>query len=148
MRFRSDLATKHREKDLVIGANFCDQKNLDFIAETINEALAADKTVGFWHISTMYPLALTRTLRPRVMELLNSGKAQLVYPEDNLDIGKLWLAAPSAFVISRELKDFSWNVDEFDFVSLADQPETWNLDAKEMSRELVRLIEISKMLNR
>jgi hypothetical protein len=94
----------------------------------------------------MYPLALTRTLRPRVMELLNSGKAQLVYPEDNLDIGKLWLAAPSAFVVSRELKDFQWNVEQFDFVSLDNEPETWNLKTREMSRELVRLIEISKIL--
>lgn len=136
MRFRSDLATKHREKDLVIGANFCDQKNVDFIAETINEALAADKTVAFWHIPTMYPLALTRTLRPRVMELLNSGKAQLVYPEDNLDIGKLWLAAPSAYLVSRENREFNWKIEEFDFVNLEDASETWSAEGPKLQQLL------------
>ncbi len=136
MRFRGDLATKHRDKDLVIGANFCDQKNVDFIAEAINEALAADKTVGFWHIPTMYPLALTRTLRPRVMELLNKGKAQLVYPEDNLDIGKLWLASPSAYLVSRAKVVFNWKIAEFDFVNIREEPETWNVEGEKLDQFL------------
>ena len=146
MRFKKDLSVKEREFNLVIGANFCDQKNVDFLNETINEALAADKTVGLWHIPTMYPLALTRSLRPRIMDLLNSGKAQLVYPEDKLEIDSLLLAAPSAFVISRELREFAWQTKQFDYVSLQEEPETWNLDAQEFSNELFRLIQQSKIL--
>lgn len=136
MRFRSDLANKHREKDLVIGANLCDQKNVDYISEVINEALAADKTVAFWNIPTMYPLALTRTLRPRIMELLNSGKAQLVYPEDNLDVGKLWLAAPSAYLVSRANVEFKWNIAEFDFVNIQSEAETWNVSGEKLEQFL------------
>lgn len=136
MRFRSELANNHREKDLVIGANLCDQKNVDFLNETINEALAADKTVAFWHIPTMYPLALTRSLRPRVIELLNSGKAQLVYPEDNLDVGKFWMAAPSAYLVSRANREFNWKIEEFDFVNLEDSAETWNAQGPKLDQLL------------
>ena len=148
MRFKKELAYKHRELDVLIAANLCDQKNVDFISETVNEALAAGKTVGFWHLPTMYPIALTRSLRPRVIELLNSGKAQLVYPQDSLHVSKFWLAAPSAFLVSRELVQFHWEVDQFDFTNLNNASETWNLEEGDFSKELLRVIEESDMLNK
>ena len=147
MRLKKELAYKHREFDVLIAANLCDQKNVDFISETVNETLAAGKSLGFWHLPTMYPLALTRSLRPRVIELLNAGKAQLVYPQDDLHAAKFWLAAPSAFLVSRELVGFNWEVDEFDFTNLKDASETWNLEESGFSRELLRVIEQSNMLN-
>lgn len=123
--FPSSIAYNRRTMGLVIAANFCDQQNVDGVMEIINKALREKKTIAFWQLATMYPLALTRSLRPQIIELLNSNRARMVYSEDKLEINRLLIAAPSAYLISRQNRPSNWQVRLFETVKLEDSTETW-----------------------
>jgi glycosyltransferase involved in cell wall biosynthesis len=129
MRFTGQLATKQREVDLVIGGNFNDKRNVTALLPEIEAALAASKTVAIWQLSAAYPTALTRTLRPAIIELLNSGKLTTCYPADELEVQELRLRAPSAFMGQYRDLGFSWNVKNIRFDTLAEAAdlasETW-----------------------
>ena len=129
MRFTSELATKSRDFDLVIGANFNDKRSVAHVLPEIEAALAAGRQVAIWQLSAVYPTALTRSLRPAIIELLNAGKLTTVYPADQLEVEELRLRAPSAFMGQYRELGFRWNVKHIKFDTLAEaaasKSETW-----------------------
>ena len=129
MRFAGDLATGQRDIDLVVGANFNDRRSVEYALPKIQAALAAGKTVAAWQLSAVYPTALTRSLRPQIIELLNAGKLLTCYPADNLEVDRLELLAPSAFLAQYREQSYNWNVKHIHFDTLADAAaqgaETW-----------------------
>ena len=129
MRFTTDLATKTRDFDLVFGGNFNDKLSVARVLPEIEAALAADKQVAIWQLSAVYPTALTRSLRPAIVDLLNAGKLATVYPGDQLEVQELRLLAPSAFMGQYRELDFRWNVKLIKFDTLAEaaaaKSETW-----------------------
>lgn len=125
MRFSSSLAYDLREFDLVLGANLHDPKQLPSVMKEIKTAHAANKRVGLWHIPTMFPLALPRSIRSDYLQLLDSGKVQLVVPRDKLKLTRLRLVSPSAYLISYQHEKYNWQVKQIEIVPLADSAETW-----------------------
>lgn len=125
MRFSKSQQAQALEFDLVIGANGHDPKNSAKLIELAKQAISEGKRVGFWQISSMYPIENPRTLRGGVIELLNAGQLQSVYASDRLVIKKLLLIAPSSFLNSYYPLGYNWQITERERLSFDDAPESW-----------------------
>ena len=141
MRFTKQLASKERRLDLVIAANFCDPKQEQFLLSQLENALAKDLYVGLHQLNTMFPLALPRSIRGSFLQALHEGKAQLVYPEDNLDVSKLVVLSPSAYLISFKDVQFNWLVRGKQIRSLTENLETWNASGENLESLLHNRLE-------
>jgi glycosyltransferase involved in cell wall biosynthesis len=125
MRIPRSQDSKVREFDLVIGANGHDAKNSKEFVRLATEAIECGKRVGFWQINSMYPLSNPRTLRPEILDLLQSGALESVYSSDNLRISELRLIAPSSFLNSYYPLGYNWQVDNRSLISVSEAVEGW-----------------------
>jgi hypothetical protein len=125
MRFQRSADDSTTELDVVFAANFCDAEAVNAALPEIEQALAAGKSVGLLQLATMYPLALTRSLRPKILDLLNSGKARTVYRSDRLAVAQLRVLSPSAWLSSYSPADYNWLVQRVEYVPLAQGKESW-----------------------
>ena len=141
MRFKKHLASKERRLDLVIAANFCDPKQEKLLVEQIDQSLAKGLAIGLHQLNTMFPLALPRSIRASFLQLLHEGKAQLVYPEDELDVSKLLILSPSAYLISFQDRQFNWMVRGKQIESAEAQLETWNAEGEQLMELLYSRLE-------
>jgi glycosyltransferase involved in cell wall biosynthesis len=116
---------QRREFDLVIGANGHDPKNSREFIELAKAAIDKGQRVGFWQINSMYPLSNPRSIRPDILELLNSGQIQSVYSSDLLNIANLVLIAPSSFLNSYYPLGYNWAVGARELVATKDAKENW-----------------------
>lgn len=149
MRFTKTLASAERRMDLVIAANFCDPKQEKFLLEEIDKALAKDMFIGLHQLSNMFPLALPRSIRGSFLDLLQKGNAHLVYPEDELDVSKLRILSPSAYLINFQDRQYNWMVRGKQIESLDSQLETWNAKGEGLMELLYNRMQrnFGKMLN-
>lgn len=122
MRFPSAVARAPREFDLVIAANFCDPLNLEHALALVAEAKAAKKSVGCWQVYAIYPLQLERSLGRKFLELLDSGEAATVYPQDEIQAQQLVLVAPSAYLTTHRPQEFAWQLGQ---LRIEPGPESW-----------------------
>jgi glycosyltransferase involved in cell wall biosynthesis len=116
---------QRREFDLVIGANGHDPKNSREFIELAKAAIDKGQRVGFWQINSMYPLSNPRSIRPEILELLNSGQIQSVYSSDLLNIANLVLIAPSSFLNSYYPLGYNWVVGARELLATKDAKENW-----------------------
>lgn len=130
MRFTKRLASKERRVDLVIAANFCDPKQERLLSEEIQRALNKDLFIGLHQLSTMFPLALPRSIRGSFLERLQKGQAHLVYPEDDLDVSRLRILSPSAYLINFQDNQYNWLVRGKQVESLEAKLESWNAEGE------------------
>lgn len=125
MRYSRSQQTEAIEFDLVIGANGHDPQNSTRLIELTKQATAEGKRVGFWQVSSMYPIENPRTLRSGVLELLNSNQLQSVYSSDRLVVKELFLIAPSSFLNSYYPLGYNWKIEKRQRLSLDAAPESW-----------------------
>jgi glycosyltransferase involved in cell wall biosynthesis len=130
MRFTKKLASNERKVDLVIAANFCDPKQEKMLQEEIQKALDKKLFIGLHQISTMFPLALPRSIRGSFLEALHKGHAHLVYPEDNLEVSRLRIFSPSAYLVNFQDRQYNWMVRGKQVEPLDANLETWNAEGE------------------
>ena len=128
MRVPRSLDTGVRSFDLVIAANAHDPLNAKQLQQLAEGAAAAGKTVGYWQLNSPYPYSNPKTTRASILNLLNSGALESVYPSDQLEIQELKVIAPSSLLGSHRPMDFRWRVHSRTCVSLAEAQETWSAD--------------------
>ncbi|MFM2023595.1 MAG: hypothetical protein RIR89_987, partial [Actinomycetota bacterium] len=128
MRFSRSQQTETKEYDLVIGANGHDPQNSAKLIEIAKQAVAEGKKVGFWQVSSMYPIENPRTLRSGVLELLNTNQMQSVYASDRLKTKKLLLIAPSSFLNSYYPLGYNWQISDRERLSFEQAPESWRAE--------------------
>ena len=137
MRISRSQDSQQREFDLVIGANGHDPSNSAELIGQVQRAIGAGKKVGFWQINSMYPLSNPRTLRPGILDLLNSGELESVYSSDQLRIAELRLIAPSAFLNSYHPVGYRWQIKNRESVSLEESKEKWRAAGQGLEPVLV-----------
>jgi hypothetical protein len=57
------------------------------------------------------------------LDLLNSGKAELVYPRDHIITQRLEVLAPSSWLMSHDGTEFNWEVEDLAIVDLSQARE-------------------------
>ena len=125
MRFQRSADDSVTSLDLVIAANFCDGVAVKALLPRINQAIEAGNSVGLLQLSTMYPLALTRSFRPQILDLLNQGKVRTVYSSDRLNLAELEVHSTSALLSSFSQADYQWVVAKLSYTPLNDSQESW-----------------------
>ena len=130
MRFKKELAYKERTVDLLMAANFCDPSQEKKLLAEIEKALEKKLFIGLHQLNTMYPLALPRSIRASFIEILEKGYAHLVYPDDKLEIRKLKVYSPSAYLVSYQHRKYRWLVRGMQITPLAEKAETWNAEGE------------------
>lgn len=125
MRFQRGADDSITQLDLVFAANFCDSEAVNALLPELNQAIEAGKNVGLLQLATMYPLALTRTLRPKVLDLLNAGKVRTVYRSDRLNVAELRVLSSSAWLSSYSPASYNWVVQRVEYQPLSTSRETW-----------------------
>lgn len=121
-------ATKARKFDVVFAADFGDKSALPTVLESISGALAENPkaTIGLLACQSLLPLVLNRKFDSAIVELLNSGKVETVYPQDELTVKHLSVLTPSAFLNSQQPQDFNWKIADAGFVSGL---ESWQISS-------------------
>ena len=125
MRFQRGADESVTQLDVVFASNFCDAEAVNAVLPEINAAVDAGKAVGLLQLATMYPLALTRTLRPKILDLLNAGKVRTVYRSDRLNVAELRVLSSSAWLSSYSPATYSWVVQRIEYQPLAAAQESW-----------------------
>ena len=124
--------------NLVVVANYRDPLNTAAAMQKIRQALDAGLSVGLLQINSVYPLHLSRAIAPEVLDLLNAGSVELVQPHFELQVGKLELLAPNAWLSSWAADRFAWRVAEVWPVAPVDASESFLLAGKDLAGELAR----------
>ena len=124
--------------NLVVVANYRDPINTAVALEKIQSGLAAGLTIGLMQVNSMYPLHLSRAISPDVLDMLNSGSVEMVQPHFELQVGKLDLLAPNAWLSSWSADRFAWRVAEVWPVAPVDAQESFILAGKGLATELAR----------
>lgn len=125
MRFQRGADESVTQLDVVFAANFCDAAAVNALLPELTAAIDSGRAVGLLQIATMYPLALTRTLRPKILDLLNAGKARTVYRSDRLNVVELRVLSTSAWLSSYSPASYSWVVQRVEYLPLAESQESW-----------------------
>jgi len=89
-----------REFDLVLGCNMRDNENVRATLVRYQEALAEGQSVAFLQLNNIYPRSLARSIGAPILDLLNNGKADLVYPRDHIVAKRVEILAPSSWLMS------------------------------------------------
>jgi len=124
--------------NLVIAANLRDPQNTAVAQAKIQTALDAGLSVGLLQVNSVYPLHLSRAISPQILLLLNAGKVQLVQPHFELQVGKLEVIAPNAWLSSWAADRFAWRVAEVWPVAPVDASESFLLAGPDLAAELAR----------
>ena len=124
--------------NLVVVANFRDPINTAAALVKIQTALDAGLSVGLLQVNSVYPLHLSRAIGVSILDLLNLGKVQLVQPHFELQVGKLELLAPNAWLSSWAADRFAWRVAEVWPVAPVDAAESFLLAGGDLAAELAR----------
>jgi len=125
-----------RKFDLVIGANLRDNENVRAALVRYQEALADGKTVAFLQLNNIYPRSLARSIGAPILDLLNNGKTELVYPLDEITTDRLEVIAPNAWLMSHDKTVFNWEITSLSFVALDKAQESWRAEGKRVHEEL------------
>ena len=125
MRFQRGADESVTQLDIVFAANFCDGEAVNALLPELNAAIEGGKAVGLLQLATMYPLALTRSLRPKILDLLNTGKVRTVYRSDRLNVTELRVVSSSAWLSSYSPASYSWVVQRVEYQPLPDSRESW-----------------------
>lgn len=121
----SKVAREPRAFDLVLAANLRDPENVTVALARIEKATKAGLKIGLLQLNTMYPLALDKQINRAILDQLNSGAVELVYPHDELTIAELDVIAPSAWLSSYHREEFAFKVATLKGVKLEKAKETW-----------------------
>jgi glycosyltransferase involved in cell wall biosynthesis len=124
--------------NLVVVANFRDPINTAAALVKIQSALDAGLSVGLLQVNCVYPLHLSRAIGAAILDLLNAGKVQLLQPHFELQVGKLELLAPNAWLSSWAADRFEWRVAEVWPVAPVDASESFVLAGSDLAAELAR----------
>jgi glycosyltransferase involved in cell wall biosynthesis len=124
--------------NVVVAANFRDPINTAIALSAINKNLDAGLTVGLLQLNSVFPLHLSRAISPEVLTLLNAGKVELVQPHFELQVGKLELLAPNAWLSSYSADSFAWRVAEVWPTAPVDAAESFLLAGNDLATELAR----------
>jgi glycosyltransferase involved in cell wall biosynthesis len=112
-----------RKFDLVLGANLRDNENVRATLARYQKALAEGQTVAFLQINNIYPRNLARSIAAPILDLLNSGKAEVVYPRDHIVANRVEILAPSSWLMSADGTEFNWEVADLAIVDLNEAKE-------------------------
>ena len=132
----SAAARGPREFDLVIGANLRDNENVRAALVRYQAALADGKSVAFLQLNNIYPRSLARSIGAPILDLLNNGKTELVYPLDEITTKKLEIIASNAWFMSHDKSVFNWRVGAISVLPFADAQESWRAEGEGLESEL------------
>jgi len=107
-----------RKFDLVLACNMRDNENVRATLVRYQEALAEGQSVAFLQLNNIYPRSLARSIGTPILDLLNSGKAELVYPRDHIIAKRVEILAPSSWLMSHDGTEFNWEVEDLAMVDL------------------------------
>ena len=124
--------------NLVIAANLRDPINAAAALAKTKAALAGGLSVGLFQVNSLYPLHLSRAISADVLEMLNSSDVELVQPHFELQVGKLELLAPNAWLSSWAAEKFAWRVAEVWPIAPVDASESFLLNGNNLAGELAR----------
>ncbi|MFM7029701.1 MAG: glycosyltransferase family 2 protein [Micrococcales bacterium] len=125
-----------RSFDLVLACNLRDNDNVRATLLRLQQALAEGQSVGFLQLNNIYPRTLARSIGAPVMDLLNSGKADMVYPKDHIVAKRVEVLAPSAWLMSHDGTEFNWEVEDLAIVDLAETKEQFVPAGKTIAEDL------------
>ncbi|MEY2946135.1 MAG: hypothetical protein RL243_909 [Actinomycetota bacterium] len=114
-------ATRHF--DVVLGCNLRDNENVRAALVRYQEIQATGASVAFLQLNNIYPRSLSRSIGAPILDLLNSGKAELVYPRDHIITQRLEVLAPSSWLMSHDGTEFNWEVEDLAIVDLSQARE-------------------------
>jgi glycosyltransferase involved in cell wall biosynthesis len=112
-----------RHFDVVLGANLRDSENVRAALVRYQEIQATGASVAFLQLNNIYPRSLSRSIGAPILDLLNSGKAELVYPRDHIVAKRLEVLAPSSWLMSHDGTEFNWEVEDLAIVDLSQTRE-------------------------
>ncbi len=124
--------------NVVIAANYRDPINTAVALSAINNYLDAGLSVGLLQLNSVFPLHLSRAISPDVLTLLNAGKVEMVQPHFELQVGKLEVLAPNAWLSSYAADSFVWRVAEVWPIAPVDAAESFLLAGNDLATELAR----------
>jgi hypothetical protein len=142
-RLPSRIAREPRAFDVVVAANFRDRVNAEGALARVRALCAEGKAVGVLQLNSMYPLELSRSLGRDLLDLLNANQVDMVYPKDQLAVGRLEILAPSAWLSSFSEGNFGWAVTECSVVKLKDAKESWVANGKGLDRLVTDLLKLA-----
>jgi len=122
--------------NLVVAANFRDPVNTPVALAKIQAALDAGLSVALLQVNSMYPLHMSRAISGETLALLDSGRVQLVQPGFELQVGKLEMLAPNAWLSSYSAEVFAWRVAEVWPTAPVDAAESFVLTGPGLATEL------------
>ena len=125
-----------REFDLVLGVNMRDTENVRAALIRFQEALAAGHSVAFLQLNNIYPRSLSRSIGAPILDLLNSGKADLVYPRDHIVAKRFEIMAPSSWLMSYDGAEFNWQPQTIAMVPLKKAREQFIPSGKSIDGDL------------
>jgi hypothetical protein len=129
--------------NLVIAANFRDPINTPVAIVKIQTALDAGLSVALLQVNSMYPLHMSRAISAETLALLDSGKVELVQPGFELQVGKLEVLAPNAWLSSYSAEVFEWRVAEVWPTAPVDASESFVLAGQGLATELERQLKLA-----
>ena len=136
----SKVAREPRQFDLVIAANLRDPANVSVAQNRIDKATKAGLKTGLLQLNTMYPLALDKQINRAILDQLNVGGVELVYPHDELTVAELDLIAPSAWLSSYHDEKFAFKVGSVKGIKLEKATETWVAEGEGLAALLKKQI--------
>ena len=125
-----------RRFDLVLACNLRDNENVRAALGRYQQALAEGQSVAFLQLNNIYPRTLARSIGAPVMDLLNSGKVDMVYPNDHIVAGRVEVLAPSAWLMSHDGTEFNWEVEDLAIVDLSATREQFVPQGKTIADDL------------
>ena len=125
-----------RKFDLVLGVNLRDNENVRATLLRYQEAQAAGHSVAFLQLNNIYPRSLSRSIGAPILDLLNSGKAELVYSRDEISTKRFEILAPSSWLMSHDRTEFAWKIKQLAVVPLAKAREQFIPEGKSIADEL------------
>jgi len=125
-----------RKFDLVLGVNMRDTENVRAALIRFQEALAAGHSVAFLQLNNIYPRSLSRSIGAPILDLLNSGKADLVYPRDHIVAKRVEIMAPSSWLMSHDGTEFNWEAETLAIVPLEKAREQFIPTGKTIADDL------------
>ena len=125
-----------RKFDLVLGVNMRDTENVRAALIRFQDALAAGHSVAFLQLNNIYPRSLSRSIGAPILDLLNSGKADLVYPRDHIVAKRVEIMAPSSWLMSHDGTEFNWETETLAIVPLEKAREQFIPTGKTIADDL------------
>lgn len=107
-----------RSFDLVIAANLRDNENVRAALARYEASGAQASSVAFLQLNNIYPRSLSRSIAAPILDLLNSGRADIVYPRDHIVAKRVEIMAPSSWLMSYDGTEFAWEVEDLALVEL------------------------------